>query len=332
MSGVRAILPFRPRWSTFLFVLLLSSTKAFGFEENKPQLRAFREKLVGLGFTAIPLERTDDKRIYALVTIHGKVTRWLVDSSSAMSRSIPSFVKNLPLAGTNGEPEHDAVLGPLTNHPNPIYIIPQLSIGSLTISNTPVTAFSLHGREQLTGVFGLDFLIRNDCLIECSKPTLYVRNWESATKANRDHEVSDVAKGIYACPMKLTKIGMQVPAIINTYRVLLVVATASWATFLDDSTAARFKIRGEASSTYALGPTQVEKSARKFTAKMLALGFFRIGNADIGIVDLDALNPRSSAEDIDRVAGTLGMEHMMWNFGLIDVCGGHLFLAPTQPR
>ena len=329
---MRTILPFRLRWSIFLVLALLSGARAFAIEENKHLLNAFREKLVGLGFTAIPLERTDDKRIYALVKINGKITRWLVDSGTKPSRISPTFAKNLPLAGTNGQPEYDAVLGPLTNRPTQFYILPQLSLGSLTISNTLVSVFPLHGREQFTGVLGLDFLVRNDCLIECSKPTLYVRNRESATKAGRDHELSDVAKGIYACRMKLTGIGLQVPAIVDVHAVPLVVATASWATFLDDSTAARFKYSGDPTSTSAQGMTQVEKTARKFRARMLALGVYRIGNADIGIIDLDALNPHASPEDNNKVPGLLGMEHMMWNFGLIDVCGGHLFLAPTRPR
>ncbi len=311
---------------------LATGIRAFAIEENKRQLNAFREKLAGLGFTAIPLERTDDKRIYALVKINGKVTRWLVDTSIMGSRISPSFAKNLPLAGTNGEPDQDVVLGALTNRSIQLHILPQLSLGALTISNTPVGTLSMPGREQFTGVLGLDFLIRNDCLVECAKPTLYVRNWESATKGGREHEVSDAAQGIYACRMRLTKVGLQVPAMVNVYPVPLVVGTASFATFLDDSTAMRFKFSGDPSRTSVEGSTQVEKTAKKFTARMLALGAFRIGNAQIGIIDLDAINPRSSPEDVNRVAGVLGMEHMMWNFGLIDVCGHQLFLAPTKPR
>jgi hypothetical protein len=223
-----------------------------------------------VGYERVRIKETKKHQLRVEVSLRDRKYTFAVNSGtplSTISEKIAKPFKTLEQAGVVLE---DDLLGRLTN--SDLVLLEKLTLNRSQFFNQPAKVEKFHADEMVVdfdGVLGLDFLLRNHCLIDCGEPALYVRGNRPSTETMaamaatfRKSHFDEVAMRVGAVPF--------VAAHIRNRTILMEVSTGVNFTALD---------RGVASD---LGlPIPVEGKIRRWSLKPGSL--FVTGTGDMGV-------------------------------------------------
>src|SRR5437773_5057839 len=154
--------------------LLFGDLVVFG--AGKPARPDLEKYLQRIGYEPILLERDEDNHLTVRALLDGRKRNFMVDTGWAMTTVSKATVRRLKTLGELGVKLEDSFLGTLSD--SSMVLMEKLTLGPADFLNQPAEAMKLNmeGRSfGHDGVLGCDFLVRNQCLIDCLDKRLYVR-------------------------------------------------------------------------------------------------------------------------------------------------------------
>lgn len=300
-----------------------------------------------LGYEGLDFEATgrSPMRIDGLLS-NGRKPRLLIDTGWGVSALDPSYAKGLKSLEDLGGTLQDPVLGTVTN--KDLVLMDKLVLGGVAkFSNQPARVRELKADYtvvQWDGVLGLDFLIRNSCLIDCWEHRLYVR----ASSLSQEHaEVMDQSLRLAGfTEVNLQRKGfLDVEAEINGHPVLLLVDTGAPFNLLDNSQVQHLGLNIVRYSRPATG-SFIEREAGVSVVGMGDIGLqhmkiakldtLRLGQRQLkgvyfGVGDLKAWGLGGSGARHEEIKGWLSKSFLGMQGALIDVSRGKLWLRQSKP-
>jgi predicted aspartyl protease len=277
---------------------------------------------------------------------NGRKPQLLVDTGCGISTLSPKLARGLKTLGDLGTQLTDPVLGRVTNQD--IVLIDKLVLaGSATFSNQPARVKELK-MDYITvpfdGVLGLDFLLRNFCLIDCWKHRLYVRAGQLPAERAEVIEQSLRLSGFSEVP--LDQHGrLDVHAKINGHPTRLLIDTGAPFNLLDSSQLKDFGLILARHSSAATG-SYIRRDADTSIIGIGAIGLHHAGvtkvdSLDLGerkwkdvyfaATDLKAWGAAAPGTRLENIKGFLSQEFLAQNGALIDISGRKLWLRATKP-
>jgi len=228
----------------------------------------------------------------------------------------------------------DSFLGRLTN--STVVLIEDLRLGECVFTNQP--AGEVNPLKSSGGVvLGLDFLIRNYCMMDCLDCCLYVRGSGPATNTLNVISNSLHTSGFHAIELdnhfhnQLT-----CPAIVKGVAVSFLPDTGAFVTILDERMIRRLGLSSEPSGWLIGGIGGVaDQRLRKVLLASLKFGDVELKGVTVGVAQLGewglADRSRKSRGD-EAIYGLLGGDLLPMNEAIFDFRGGNLWLRPKDTK
>ena len=326
--------------------LLIVHTSLCVSGEPKPAL-SLEDYLKQLGYGGLDFENSDHRAPRLDATLNnGRKPRLLVDTGWAISALTPSYARGLKTLREMGGQLQDPVLGTVTNED--MVLIEKLILGGETqFSNQPARVRDIKADYialTFDGVLGLDFLLRNFCLIDCWKHRLYVRA-EKLSPQYGDALDQSLRMAGFSEVLLERKGLLSVSARINEHPTQLLIDTGAAVNLLDN---AQVKELGLSLTHYSRPATgtyiEEEASARiVFTGKVglqhvkvtkldsLELGERRWKNVYFGVADLKAMGAAGPGTKLEEIKGFIAQDFLAGRGALIDVSRRKLWLRAPKP-
>lgn len=301
--------------------------------------------LKGLGYAPIPFRRSEHNEFLLQGELGGKSRTFLLDSGWGVTTLDEKSAHGLKTLGELGVEVSDSLFGKLTN--SSIVLVEKFALGQAQFLNQPVLVQKLEMESyhvRFDAILGIDFCVRNFCLLDCGGRRLYVRGAKRPIEVSKALEDSLHLSGFVAVPMQVNT-GLVVSCEINAHPVTLLVDTGSQWSFLDDSlvkslglSAIKFAdppvgslIQREAEGLYAgMGKVGVHK-LNVTTAKTFRISDRTWKNSYFGIVDLKHWGFAKRGQPAEGVQGFLGADFLVNNGALIDFSDGKAWFRAEKP-
>jgi predicted aspartyl protease len=298
-----------------------------------------------LNYEPVALSRTRQHHLQVQAQLNtGRKCVLGVDTGCGGTTLNDSSARGLQTLGQLGGVLDDGVLGQLTN--SSMVIMEKLILGRAQFMNQPARVDKLRFDfvpVDFSGLLGLDFLIRNFCLLECGEGRLYVRGVKPSDEQSKALAETLRRSGFVEIPFHFKPAWrLTVDAQTKGRPVRLLIDTGSPFSVLDESQVQPLGLKAikqvatgslipEDLSTHVSGVNAVGSHKLWVTTlETFQLGSRTWKNIHFGVVDLKAWKlpaPDSPERDIQ---GILGAEMLTGYGALIDFCSGKLWLRPEK--
>jgi Aspartyl protease len=317
-----------------------------GTESNQPL--TLEGYLKQQGYEGLDFINADHKApLIEGVLSNGRKARLLVDTGWSISTLSPGYARGLKTLGALGTPLEDPVLGIVTNQD--IVLVDKLVLADRAqFSNQPARVKELKADYIMLpfdGVLGLDFLLRNNCLIDCWRHRLYVRAGELPRERAEVIAQTLRLSGFSEVRLSRRRGALEALAEINGHPTRLLVDTGAPFNLLDQF---QFKELGLTLVRYNQPSTgsYIEHDASTGIIGTGAIGLqhaditkldsFELGerkwkNVYFAVVNLKKWGAAAAGTPHEDIKGFLAQEFLAQNGALIDVSGGKLWLRGTKP-
>jgi len=225
---------------TLLSAVLLV-TSACGAEPGKTE--SFEAHLARLHYGVAVRQKDKPNRLILEGTLGGKRVLFWVDTGWGLTALDERAARGLKSAAELGVILEDPILGPITNG----VVMEKLGFGNSEFLNQPASIRRLEmdsNKMDVDGVLGMDFLLRNHCLVDCGNGRLYFRGEELATDESSELDEHLRKLGYMEVPMRWD-FGYVIETRINNQDVRLVVDTGAFNSVLDETQISRLSLKTE---------------------------------------------------------------------------------------
>ncbi len=316
-------------------VCLLATATCVAAETNRsPQ--TLQTYLKNLGYCPIQLQRRGEVSPSVEVIIGDRRHRFVVDTGCTITTVDKAIGKGWSSLKNLNVVLEDSFFGVWTN--SGIVPIPAMRIGDAWFTNQPacIRRFSaaVAGKK---GMLGVDFMLRNHSLFDCSGPQLFVRQSELPA-ANRAHlertmEVSGFKK---VRLQRCRGLGLTCVARLNAQAVTLFIDSGAFWTVLDERVASRCKLNVSETGAEIRGVAGQRENFQVAPLKSLELDGVPVSTRtkEIGVARLGSwkINPTGETSDSRMVDGLLGGELLMLCQALVDPAGNCMWVVPDESR
>jgi predicted aspartyl protease len=299
-----------------------------------------------LGYEGLEFEKTDHPQPFIDASLsNGRKPRFVVDTGWGISSLTPRAAHGLKTLAESGSQLKDPVLGTVTNED--VVLIDKLVLrGGTEFSNQPFRVRDIKVdfvTLPFDGVLGLDFLLRNFCLIDCWKQRLYVRASELSGENAAVMDQSLRLSGFSEVP--LSPEGMlNLSAEINGHPIRLLVDTGAPDNMLDNSQLRELGLRLVHYNAPATG-TFIETEATVsivgtgaiglHQAKVTKLDTLQLGtrqwkNVYFAVTDMKAWGIAARGTHREDIKGFLSQSFLVTHGALIDVSHRKLWLRASK--
>ncbi len=295
-------------------------------------------------YGAVDLEVNDDQFLVR-AELGGKKRMLLVDTGWTMTTLSPGAAKGLKTLRELGGQLEDTFLGRLTN--GSLVVMDKLALGQAQFFNQPAEVSKLKAEYMhvpFSGALGLDFFLRNHCLIDVAAQRLYFRA-APPTTAESDALAETLRRsGFVAVPMDL-QAELTVDATFNDRPMRLVVDTGAVWSVLHEPWAKELGLTAlkrdrpdtgtyihEDYRAYTVGIGVARQEIRVATVKTLQIGPRKWNDVHFGMVNLKGWGIEQLGRPGREVHGLLGLEMLGARKALIDSSSLKLWFGPeTEP-
>jgi hypothetical protein len=329
-------------------VLLLLPTMAAAKEAPRGASSSSIEAFLKLySYFPFRFESDDNEPFLLQASIGDKKLKLTVDTGCPFTIIDPRSTPGLKTFGELGIKLRDSLLGELTDPA--LLVLENLSFGPARFFNQPARAEKLDAdfiALRYGGILGIDFLVRNFCVIDCAGRQIYFRGAkptpEQATAIEKSFRQSGYTPIAIAPGLR-----MIVKASIRGLTTNWILDTGARYTFLEENELSRLKLTRESTTstgTYLpqnlegrlVGLQKIGLGTRKLTVARvpdLTIGDRSWKDVYVGIVDIkmsDLNEPDLLASDVH---GFLGCDILISRGALIDFSSWTLWLPPeAKPR
>jgi hypothetical protein len=294
----------------------------------------------------VSLQRDRGTSLLAPATLNGKALQLEVDTGCAFTIV---DARRAPGAKTLGELKiklHDSLLGEISD-PS-VAVLDDLAIGPAHFFHQPSRLEKLEtsfGRFPFSGMIGMDFLVRNFCVLDCGRTRLFFRSEKPTPARASSIEQTLRASGFTPVPL-LGRSRAMVEGKINDEPITWLVDTGASFTMLEEDMITHYQARRVQESSLGSNiPRDLEGIAgglegiglgrHRLTAARVAkltVGGRTWPNVAIGIIDikLSQIETLRGAPKSD-VCGFLGADLLLAHGAIIDFSSRILWLPP-DPR
>jgi len=299
--------------------------------ESKQQRPRLEEYLQQLGYYAVPLRRDDQNKLVARGIWGGKERKVLVDTGCSVTRVGQREARKLKKLSDLGAHLKDSALGTITNTKG--ILLYDLELGHAKFTNQPAWPAQLSsGVPGL--ILGLDFFIRNHCLIDCLNCRLYVRAVPLSTNAQAALRESLQRSGFHAVQFSDDPEPFATfDAEANGKKVRLLVDTGAVYSMFDDDVAKRLGLLITRTPLQARGVGKVGSHPFDLSVlKSFKVGDVEAKNTLIGVVPLEHWGLAEKTESLKEVDGLLGADWLGVNEAVIDFRGNRFWFRPPKKK
>jgi predicted aspartyl protease len=334
----------------FVAVLLLPTLIPFGAQAQQTSgtLAGFLSKQ---GLAGAKLQRRVGNHLFVSVSINKRNAALMIDTGSPVTvidtNSVNTFGLTVEKTGEN--------VGGLFGRSWERYgtsKVKSIAMGNCVIANVPVaisdisgmnvdisepaTGSHLAGAPKMThinGILGTREMAKFGMIIDCTRQMLYLNPNGPNSAVSRAVASFFVTRRFTRIPMRLnTNHHFEVEGALNGHITRFIVDTGSGTTLIDKQIAVKTGVSPAAVAGMASGGAGglVERSSGA-TVKELAIGGFKIANAEVEVARVSSEILRSKSEE-ESNAGVLGIEYLSRNFAVIDMGGMALYLRHPDSR
>jgi hypothetical protein len=290
------------------------------------------------------LTEVDNERFMTEARIGEKTVTLLVDTGCSFTTVDIRRVPNLKSLGQLQTKLADSRLGQISD-PS-ILLIDKLSIGGAQFSNQPARGEKLESdylRLEADGMLGLDFFLRNFCVIDCSNQQIFFRGARPTPAQAKALEASLRASGFAGVPIRCTN-RLVVSAITDGEPFGWMIDTGSSHSLIDDSERERLKLKPvEQSPLGTFLPSSVEGRGNGLnghglgthTLRVVCLPTLTVGpqtwhDLYVGVEEVKLSKPGDGADSNADIHGILGDELLIRHGAVIDFSSLTLWLRPDR--
>jgi hypothetical protein len=309
-----------------------------------PQVSTLAGVLIEKGYTPLTLKRAGNA-FYVSCKLNGRSASMIVDTGAGSTVVSSGILKSLGMSLTKGEDNVYGAMGWAGKHIN-AGEIKDFQVGPYQAGAQPVSAWDFSyqqgggrsstlgshvasgGNSRMDGLLGIDFLHRNQAVIDCFRMHLFLKS-PSAPSTSATLTAGLRAGGCTEIPMTpLSHRGLTVPARINGRSGYFVVDTGSALTLLSQHAIAGLNMRLVSAARFwtQLGVQDVGKNVRviqKVHFATMEIGNFSVPPQWVAVADL----PHSKTGETENVFfGYLGHDLLACYVGIIDCAALKLFL------
>lgn len=332
------------RWIAISLLCLFTLASLTGLERTRAADKplGLEDYLKRLNYEPVALTRTKHNKLQATGQLGSRKHVFVVDTGCPWTTLNEKSARGLQSIGQSGGLVDDGVWGRLTN--SSMVIMEKLVFGRAQFLNQPAYVQKLHHdyvATEFSALLGLDFFIRNSCLLDCAEERLYVRGVKPSDEESKVLGESLRRSGFVEVPIHFKPAWrLTVEAQAKGQPVRLMIDTGFPFSVLDESQVQRLGLKAvkqtvtrsliaEDVSTHVSGLNEIGSHKVWVTT----LDTFQIGprtekNVHFGVIDLKAWKlpePDSPQRDIQ---GIFGAEILTRYGALIDFCSGRLWFRP----
>lgn len=326
---------------SFLLAWLLAfiSGAAPGLAADKQPGGRLEDYLKRLQYASVPFEQSDSGEFLLESALsNGRKPAFLVDTGCTITTLNPKSSTGLKSPSERGVVLEDSHLGQLTN--SSFVIVDELGLGAARFLNQPAKVKNLdldYIQSNNDAILGLDFLVRNYCLIDCGGRRLFFR--AAAPSEQQSKALAESLRRSGFVEINLSRgNALFMEARVNDKPVRLLVDTGGDFSVLDETQVSRLALKIEKREqprtgtlikedyeARLIGIGKVGAHKMRVTTIKLQLGSREWKAAHFGVVNLKAWNVSASQEEVQ---GLLGRELLIQTGALIDPAGNKLWLQP----
>jgi predicted aspartyl protease len=310
---------------------------------GSPAPDGLEQYLQRLQYESEHCKRGEQNKLLLTGELRGRSLLFLVDTG-AYTCLRPRSVPGLKTVGEMGVVLEDRLLGKISG-PS-VFVMDKLLIGRSQFVNQPAWPNELKMNsipQAFDGILGLDFLVRNFCIIDCGAARIYFRGTspspDQATalaKTLRRSGFADVSTDRHEL--------MTIDVSINAQSVRLGVDTGATFSLLDESQFKRLGLvalnvkdinsntisQGDAVGTITGFGNIGNHQARVAILKSLQAGERTWKQVYFGVADLSAWKIGKSGGAVADVQGLFGSDLLTGHGALIDFAAGKVWFRPEQ--
>ena len=319
---------------------------------NPAVAQSLQNVVTSQGFADVRLQRRFGNHLFFTTSVNGRPAALMLDTSA------PICVIHRASAGTfglalNGTPRSvTGVFGEAISDFGRSKIA-SLRLGNRVVSDVPVEIAEQAARvdppeflpiaklkwnakrkdlhfytriDPVDGLLGTDVLRRCGAILDCGHQMLYLGPNGASAAASQSIAAFLADRGFARVPMHLSRNGKyEVAATINGHATQLIVDTGSSFTLLGRQVSVAAGVfSAPVRLAYFTGGNHLEPLSSA-TVKELAIGHFRLENADVNVANISEAVLRSSVAG-DANSGLLGIDELSMNFAVIDFGTSMLYL------
>ena len=305
------------------------------------------EYLKRLGYVGIGWLPSQHAQPILTGKINGKKLGFLVDSGCSITLVNEETSKGLKRLGELDAVLKDSVFGAETTNAS-LLVIDELALGRAQFFNEPAKVKELRFdfiHTLYDAILGLDFLLRNCCLVDCKEEKLYVRGGKPSGQQVRALAETLRKSGFIEVEMDLKEwFAFTAVAQVNGEPVRLMIDTGSFVTVLHESQVSRFGLKPlRQGTTGSFIPAEMQggmvglgsigkHKLRAVKVASLKLGSREWNNIPVGIGDLRAWGIERASPTGRELQGLLGIDMLRTQGALIDFASGKLWLRPVSKK
>jgi predicted aspartyl protease len=324
---------FKMRKPTLVLAIFLWS--CYLGQSAEAQSRVTMEQMLGhlrYGGVALIKDKKPSLRVEGSLS-NGKKCIFLVDTGWTYTTLDPSAAKGFKKIGELGITLEDTLLGTITN--SEVVPIPRLKLGAAEFSNQPARIKKLEmdfRHIPQSGVLGLDFLVRNFCIVDVGARHLYFRAAAPSEEEKRALQASLRNSGFTDVHISLRPM-LNVGVSINDKLIKMGLDTGAEYTTLDEGFARKLNLRSENLNLLAIGNGSIgHHRARVALVSKLQIGEQMVRNYPLSVVDLKYWEQGEHNTFGDDILGLLGYDVLASRGALIDLRGQRLWLLREQQK
>jgi len=276
--------------------------------------------------------------------IHGKKLIFMVDTG-ALTLLDPHSVSELKTLGEWGVTLEDRRIGNITN--STVVLVDELIIGRAHFYNQPSLFRPLKlgfAGTHVDGLLGLDFLIRNYCVLDCGRRRIFLRGGPPSEAESKALEDTFRRSGFAQVNINTNTLAT-VDIEINELPIRLLVDTGAAFSLLDQPQLKRLKLatvrqqQAQSGTVFPLndvagslsgGTGLSQHQFRVATANNVKIGERIWREVNFGIADLSDWGIGKKDSIVSDVQGMLGSDLLIGYGALIDFGTSKLWLRPAK--
>lgn len=297
------------------------------------------------GFTAIPIDKTDQGHLVLTVRLNGRKAQCTIDTGFTYSAADRDRAGKLPPLDRTA-PDLELPKAAFARSNVVWSRIGHLDLGGYRARDVPVQSvdmakenrrgwFSrmLEGKEMFESelVLGADFLRRHNAVIEYqSTPILYLRTRSLESPLQASFEGSLTNLGFLPIRLyHLETLGWVVPAHFDGVKIPLLLDTGSYQTLLDLGFVQQLGLPTLDAARQILGVEGRRTSLKLAQFKEARIGAFTIPKPRVGVADLTLWNLSRTNLSMFQPRGLIGGEFFVKTHAIID-CDNQKLWCSTQ--
>jgi predicted aspartyl protease len=286
------------------------------------------------GYTAIPVDKTEQGHLVLTVRLNGRKAQCTIDTGFTYSAADRARAGKLPPLDRT-DPELELPRAAFGKSNQVWSKIGHLDLGGYRVQNVPVQSVDmatanrrgwfarmLEGKEMFESelVLGADFLKRHHAVIEYqSTPILYLRpkSLETPTQAAFERTLTNFG----FLPIRLyhlETLGWVAPAHFDGVKVPLLVDTGAGHTLLDLAFVEQMGLKTLDSARQILGVEGRKTPLKIAQFQEAQLGEFTIPKPRVGVADLSQWNLSRTNHSVFQPRGLIGSEFFSKTHAIID--------------